>query len=252
MDWQGGKKFGSYYQKQLKNGKTRYIARMMKDRKSHQKFFDSAEKADNWLLEKSKEFGLLKNMYRILENHIEVQLHGGKTFLCDKQDIDAVEAFVWYSKKDKKNVYVQGTVDGKTKVSFHRLIEPWGEGNNPWGQVDHINNNGLDNRRQNLRSGDDSVNQLNQRIRIDNTSGKTGVHYNEKQKLFVVQWKENGKRHKKRFSVCDNSGEAKDKHKGNNHKLTRTYEEAKHLAYMFRNTKDLELGYTNGKQLVFE
>lgn len=48
---------------------------------------------------------------------------------------------------------------------------------------------------------------------------------------------------KKSFRVCDNSGERK---KGNNHKLTRTYEEAKKLAKEFRMKKDSELHISNG------
>lgn len=47
----------------------------------------------------------------------------------------------------------------------------------------------------------------------------------------------------KSFRVCDNSGERK---KGNNHKLTRTCEEAKQLAEEFRKQKDVELEIRNG------
>jgi hypothetical protein len=67
--------------------------------------------------------------------------------------------------------------------------------------------------------------------KTNNESGKTGVHYSNYDKCWVVQWHENGKRKKKTFRVCDNSG---GNGKNNNHKLSRTFEEAKKLAEEFR------------------
>ena len=67
-------------------------------------------------------------------------------------------------------------------------------------QVDHINRNCLDNRRKNLRPVSSSENNLNQTKRKDNRSGKTGIHYSNYDKCWVVQWPEDGKRKKKSFS----------------------------------------------------
>ncbi|CAH9015136.1 putative homing endonuclease [Vibrio phage 466E53-1] len=60
--------------------------------------------------------------------------------------------------------------------------------------IDHINGDGTDNRICNLRSVTRSDNGKNQRLRIDNTSGATGV-YNLPNGTYLVQISHSGKRH---------------------------------------------------------
>jgi hypothetical protein len=85
--------------------------------------------------------------------------------------------FRWRIMKSTKTSYVRRHVSGETRSEFlHREVlglEP-GDGR----KVDHINGNGLDNRRANLRIVDHALNQLN-RIGIDakNTSGFRGVYF---------------------------------------------------------------------------
>lgn len=242
MEWVGGRYAGNY--RQVNRGN--YLARIMKDRKSYCKTFDTSEKAIQWLIEKSEEFGMIKNKYRLIDNeYYEVQLNNDKIFFCDKEDIDIVKQYIWHEKKSKNTSYVYGTESKDKKIIFHRIIKPWGT-DNEWKQVDHIDRNGLNNRKLNLRNGDNSINNLNQAQREDNISGKTGVHYSNYDNCWIVQWKENGKRKKKSFRVCNNLN---NRRKGNYHTLTRTYEEAKQLAIEFRIKKDKELGYTNGYKM---
>ena len=59
--------------------------------------------------------------------------------------------------------------------------------------VDHINHNGLDNRRQNLRACTRSQNNLNRRMRRDNTSGYRGVGWNKKGAKWAAYGARNGK-----------------------------------------------------------
>lgn len=238
MDWEGGKYSGNY-----KKINDKYKARITHNRKTYSKTFNSENNAEHWLIEKSKEFGILKNRYRVSEDqtYLEVELTQGKILLCDIEDIPYVQNYKWFSKKDKDNYYCCGSLNN-TKYNFHRLIKPWGK-ENEWKQVDHINRNGLDNRRKNLRDGSGKINANNCRLREDNTSNKTGVHYSNYDKCWVVQWNENDKRRKKSFRVCDNTGEKK---KMNHHKTSRTFEEAKKLAEEFRIKKDKELNLLNG------
>lgn len=90
--------------------------------------------------------------------------------------------------KGKKNVlYVRGYRGKKVggggvfdKVRMHRLIM-----NCPSElQVDHINGNGLDNRRDNLRLATNKQNCRNKRVQINNLTGYKGVSFNKKKKLY--------------------------------------------------------------------
>lgn len=240
MEWIGGKYRGNF--KKMKRGG--FLCRIMNNRIPYSKTLPSEEDAKKWLMMKSEEFGVTKNKYRIVDNsYLEVELANGQTFLCDIDDLKYVEEYVWGPNMSRYTYYVHGTVNGNEKKIFHRHIKPWGDGEE-WDQVDHINGNGWDNRRSNLRDGSGNINNLNQKTRVDNVSGKVGIHYSNYDKSWTVQWQEDGKRRMKSFRVCDNTGVRK---KGNYHKVSRTYEEAKEQAIFFREAKDLELGYTNGR-----
>ena len=80
----------------------------------------------------------------------------------------------WYARKDRNTFYAQRKfkIDGKWRnIMLHRFII------NPPSDmfIDHINRDGLDNRRENLRIVTHSENHFNERIRSDNTSGYKGV-----------------------------------------------------------------------------
>lgn len=74
-------------------------------------------------------------------------------------------------------------------ILSHRLIT-----NCPKGlQVDHINGNRLDNRRENLRIVTSQQNNMNRSVGRSNTSGYKGVSYKTRNKKFAAQIKFNGK-----------------------------------------------------------
>lgn len=70
--------------------------------------------------------------------------------------------------------YAFSSINGKT-VLMHRMILTT-SGNH---RVDHIDHDGLNNRRDNLRSATHSQNQYNRRIQRNNTSGYKGVFFNK-------------------------------------------------------------------------
>lgn len=105
---------------------------------------------------------------------IEVQLQDGEKgdyLIWDPQDLPLVEATSWRAHKDNRNTYaVGGDPYAKRQVKFHRqLVE--------WKKIDHIDHNGLNNRRSNLRDGTEGENERNQRRAVNNTSGYKGVGY---------------------------------------------------------------------------
>lgn len=77
---------------------------------------------------------------------------------------------------------------GKNIGHMHRLIMDAPDGM----VVDHINHNILDNRKENLRICTQKQNMCNQSIRVDNSSGYTGVYHVGKNR-WVAQIKANGK-----------------------------------------------------------
>ena len=90
--------------------------------------------------------------------------------------------------------YRQGSIFSK-KLHAHRVI--WAMTHNEWPseQIDHINGIRDDNRLINLRIVSRADNQRNQKRRIDNTSGITGVSWDSKRKKWCAEIQAGGKKH---------------------------------------------------------
>ncbi|HEY6019863.1 MAG TPA: HNH endonuclease [Candidatus Paceibacterota bacterium] len=106
----------------------------------------------------------------------EIQLTKGYATLVDDEDYEWLSQWKWHANIQNSNkVYAvrgKGTWPFKKLIRMHRQILSASEEV----QVDHINGNPLDNRRQNLRFCLIVENCQNQRLRKDNTSGFKGVH----------------------------------------------------------------------------
>lgn len=109
---------------------------------------------------------------------MEFELRDG-TAKVDGQDAAMVSAFRWRSMRTPTgNAYAYTTIAGR-RVYLHHLImnrAPRGKGR---GGVDHINGDGLDNRRANLRTATQQQNGANTRSRRG-TSSLKGVSWNTK------------------------------------------------------------------------
>lgn len=108
----------------------------------------------------------------------EIQLlHGRGVAIVDDADYEMVAGYRWYLAKGKYTSYARAsTVDEGGRwgsIPMHRLIL----GASAEDEVDHKNRNGLDNRRENLRTCSGSQNQRNAPKRADNTSGFRGVYF---------------------------------------------------------------------------
>jgi hypothetical protein len=76
----------------------------------------------------------------------QIVLTRGYFTLIDDDDYDAIVQYSWHPGRSGQGVYAHTTI-GRQTLSMHRLIMQPGPGL----VVDHLNCNGLDNRRENLR-----------------------------------------------------------------------------------------------------
>lgn len=101
------------------------------------------------------------------------KLSGGEVVLVDEDDLPLVCAHTWSAHRIDGLTYAATNIreNGKAKtLHMHRLLM------NPRDlHVDHINGDGLDNRRSNLRLCTNAENRLNSKIYRNNTSGAKGV-----------------------------------------------------------------------------
>jgi hypothetical protein len=105
----------------------------------------------------------------------EIPLTQGKVALVDDEDYEELSKFKWYAELDGNAWYARRTVarDGRSlTVLMHRVILKL-----PIGiEADHVNRDGLDNRRKNLRSATHAENGRNRRLQRNNTVGYRGVY----------------------------------------------------------------------------
>lgn len=97
---------------------------------------------------------------------IEIPLSRGHVALIDDTDADIITRFSWYLNGSERAYYARGKVAGKP-IFMHRLLV----GDPPEFRVDHINHDGLDNRRSNLRLATHGQNQGNRRPNKNKKSG---------------------------------------------------------------------------------
>lgn len=117
----------------------------------------------------------------------EIKLTKGMVALVDDEDFERVSEFKWFPKTSKRSYYAMANYrlgkNKRTTLHLHRFIM-----NNPKGlQVDHINHDGLDNRKENLRACSKKDNIRNQVIRSNNKSGFKGVFFHSQNKNWIAK-----------------------------------------------------------------
>lgn len=113
----------------------------------------------------------------------------GRKVLVSDCDYDSIARFTWYAhirSNGKPYVFrVFKDENGKCRtVYMHREIT---RPENRKIQVDHINQDPLDNRRENLRLATASQNQANRGAQSNNKSGYKGVYYRKGHGVWVAQ-----------------------------------------------------------------
>ncbi len=120
-----------------------------------------------------------------------VTLTKGYEAIIDAADVPLVEGLNWYAHVCEKKIYAvrNETLSGKQKLRLmHRVIM---DTPNKM-ETDHINGDGLDNRRVNLRIATTSQNQANTGAPTTNTSGFKGVSRLKRDEKWRAQIRSNG------------------------------------------------------------
>lgn len=123
------------------------------------------------------------------ETHSEMKLYNRECkeiarVLIDTEDVERVSEFKW---SKTNNNYVISS--GRNRVLLHRfLLEP-----KDGLDIDHINRNTLDNRKENLRIATHAENSRNIKKPTDNRTGIIGVHWDNARELWKAEIKKDGK-----------------------------------------------------------
>lgn len=112
----------------------------------------------------------------------------------DAEDLPLVQSYRWWAKQNGNTFYAAADVSlgrhQRERLLMHRVIL----GASPGESVDHIDGDGLNNCRANLRLATKSQNMMNARVRRDSTSGYRGVSYCRYTGRWQANIKKNGKR----------------------------------------------------------
>ena len=104
------------------------------------------------------------------------------TVLIDDSDFNLVSSYQWHIEKSHSSVkYAQAILPNKKTLRLHNLLLPESE------QVDHINRDGLDNRRSNLRACNNAQNNRNKIPTTNPRSGHVGIRFNERAGSYYVR-----------------------------------------------------------------
>ena len=115
----------------------------------------------------------------------EIRLTDGKIALVDCEDSMKLINRRWFSVKGRKTFYAKSGWDkeGRNRVSMHRVIL-----NAPNDKmVDHINGNGLDNRKFNLRFCSPLGNARNTTARVNCVSPYKGVCWSKERRRWIAR-----------------------------------------------------------------
>jgi hypothetical protein len=116
-----------------------------------------------------------------------IKLTQGKYAIIDDEDFERVSKLKWnYSKKIG---YAESRLENG-HLRMHRFIM----NAKPGEETDHINFDGLDNRKSNLRLCTHTENMYHRRKHIDNTSGYKGVSWDKVNKKWHASIQKDGKK----------------------------------------------------------
>lgn len=173
-----------------------------------QRSFEQEKKLYNYI-DEYEDYAIMK-IYHVPTNTIY-------DIYIDIEDLPKIQDYKWYINvpQNSRTLYVANDQLGK----LHRYLL---DVKDPNINVDHQDRNGLNNKKENLRLTNTSINKKNMDVRSDNKFGCNGISLNKNS--YRVSWQENGKQRSKNFNI-------------------NKYEDALAEAIAFRKLKENEHGY---------
>ena len=153
------------------------------------------------------------NYIELLEDHAEIYLINKNNEICGKalidlEDVEKVKDIKWHKSDLQRSTYYC-TSNNREWKRLHRLIMGVADSNII---VDHINHNGLDNRKNNLRLCNNQQNICNCNIPKNNKSGHKGVYWAKDKHKWTAQIAINNKtKYLGRYDTIEEAIEARKK-----------------------------------------
>lgn len=151
---------------------------------------------------------IMKREIVVIGQYAYIPLTQGYTATIDAADVPLVEGYDWNAFISKHTTYVRRrtTIEGRMRnIWLHRVIAQTPDGLD----TDHVDCDGLNNTRANLRIATISQNNRNQRLRECNTSGYKGVSWYKRGQQWRVQIAVNNrKKHIGYFSNIEDAAAA--------------------------------------------
>lgn len=122
----------------------------------------------------------------------EIKLTKDKVALVDDENFEMLNRFRWYASEESQTFYAktdQGGRKNRVRHRMHRFIMKAEKGQ----FVDHIDGNGLNNQRANLRFCTKQQNNMNKQKRNNCSSSYKGVSYYKSRKKWEANIQINGK-----------------------------------------------------------
>lgn len=132
------------------------------------------------------------------EYYIGITNNTNNKFYVDAEDFDKIKTLCWTESVNKRKFHqlTARTNNGET-ITMHAFLGfKW---------YDHVDRNQLNNRKYNLRPCTRQQNNMNKSVRLDNTSGVTGVSFDKRCNRWVATLSVKDFRLRKSFSNFDDA-----------------------------------------------
>lgn len=116
----------------------------------------------------------------------EIPLTQGRIALVDDEDFEMLSQYKWHCQICRRSEYAARGIKGG-KIYMHRVLFP------QYKSIDHIDGNGLNNQKANLREVNHNQNMHNRRSFVGSSAFK-GVYWNKSEKKWKVSIHFDGKR----------------------------------------------------------